>query len=142
MAALGLAFVLPAGAQTTSTLSGKLVDIITYVTQDHNMSAMKGDHAMAGGDHAMAGDDHAMTADHAMAGDDHAMTADHAMAMAPASCPALGVVSSKGKVTLVSAKAGSATAADLCKKLNADVTLTGTLYTQAGTTVFVVSSAN
>jgi hypothetical protein len=125
VAALGVAFVLPAGAQTNSTISGKLVDLVTYVTRDHNMSAMKGDHAMAmaGGDHAMAG-------------------GDHAMAMAPASCPALGVVSSKGKVILVSAEQGSATAKDLCSKLNANVTLTGTSYSQGGATVFVVTSSN
>lgn len=127
--ALGLALVLPAGAQTNSTLSGKLVDIVTYVTKDHNMGAMKGDHAMAGDDHAMA------AGDHAMAG------GDHAMAMASASCAALGVVSSKGKVILVSAEQGSATAKDLCTKVNSNVTLTGASYSQGGTTVFVVTSA-
>jgi hypothetical protein len=144
VAALSVAFVLPAGAQTNSTISGKLVDLVTYVTKDHNMGAMKGDHAMAGGDHAMAGGDHAMAGgDHAMAGSDHAMAgSDHAMAMAPASCPALGVVSSKGKVTMVSAEQGSATAKNLCAKLDANVTLTGTWYNQGGTSVFLVTSAN
>jgi hypothetical protein len=141
VAALGVAFALPAGAQTSATISGKLVDLVTYVTSDHKMGAMKGGDAMAGGDHAMAmaGDDHAM------AGGDHAMAmagGDHAMAMAPASCPALGVVTSKGKVIMVSAEPGSATAKDLCSKLNANVTLTGTTYNQGGTSVFVVSSAN
>jgi hypothetical protein len=173
VAALGVAFVLPAGAQTNSTISGKLVDLVTYVTRDHNMSAMKGDHAMAGGDHAMAGGDHAMAGgdhamaggdhamaggdhamaggdhamaggDHAMAGGDHAMAGgDHAMAGGDhASCPSLGVVSSKGKVIMVSAQQGSATAKDLCAKLNANVTLTGTYYSQGGTSVFLVTSAN
>jgi hypothetical protein len=139
VAALGIAFVLPVGAQTNSTISGKLVDLVTYVTGDHKMGAMKSGDAMAGGDHAMASGDHAM----AMAGGDHAMAGDdHAMAMAPASCPALGVVSSKGKVILVSAEQGSATAKDLCSKLNANVTLTGTSYSQGGATVFVVTSSN
>ena len=148
---LGIVLALPAGAQTTSTISGKLVDIVTYVSKDHNMGAMKGDHAMASGDHAMASGDHAMassdhamaSSDNAMAGGDHAMAGgDHAMATAPASCPPLGIVSSTGKVILVSAEQGSSTAKDLCKKLNAAVTLTGTTYTQGGTTVFLVSSAN
>jgi hypothetical protein len=159
VAALGVAFVLPAGAQTNTTISGKLVDLVTYVTRDHNMAAMKGDHAMAGGDHAMAGGDHAMAGgdhamaggdhamaggDHAMAGGDHAMAGDdHAMAGGDhASCPPLGVVSSKGKVIMVSAQQGSATAKDLCAKLNANVTLTGTYYSQGGTSVFLVTSAN
>ena len=146
VAALGVALVLPAGAQTNSTISGKLVDLVTYVTSDHKMGAMKGNDAMAGGDHAMAGGDHAMASDDhamAMAGGDHAMAGgDHAMAMAPASCPALGVVSSKGRVIMVSAEPGSATAKDLCSKLNANVTLSGTTYNQGGATVFVVTSAN
>jgi hypothetical protein len=64
VAALGIAFVLPVGAQTNSTISGKLVDLVTYVTGDHKMGAMKSGDAMAGGDHAMASGDHAM----AMAG--------------------------------------------------------------------------
>jgi hypothetical protein len=130
VAALGVVFVLPAGAQSNAIISGKLVDLVTYVTRDHNMGAMKGDHAMAGGDHAMA-----------MAGDDHAMAGGD-QAMAPASCPPLGVVSSKGKVILVSAEQGSATAKDLCSKINANVTLNGTSYSQGGTTVFVVTSEN
>ena len=130
VAALGADLVLPAGAQTNSTISGKLVDLVTYVTSDHKMGAMKGNDAMAGGDHAMAGGDHAMAG------------GDHAMAMAPTSCPALGVVSSKGKVIMVSAAPDSATAKDLCSKLNANVTLTGTTYNQGGTSVFVVTSAN
>jgi hypothetical protein len=144
IATLSISLTLPAGAQTTSTISGKLIDVVTYVTKDHNMGAMKSDHAMAGGDNAMAGGDHAMAGgDHAMAGGDHAMAGgDHAMAMAPASCPSLGIVSSKGRVILVSAEQGSSTAKDLCNKLNADVKLTGTAYTQGGTTVFVVSSTN
>jgi hypothetical protein len=130
VAALGVVFVLPAGAQSNAIISGKLVDLVTYVTRDHHMGAMKGDHAMAGGDHAMA-----------MAGDDHAMAGGD-QAMAPASCPPLGVVSSKGKVILVSAEQGSATAKDLCSKINANVTLNGTSYSQGGTTVFVVTSEN
>lgn len=120
---LSISFALPADAQTTSTISGKLVDIVTYLTKDHNMGTMKSDHAMAGGNNAMAGD-------------------DHAMAMAPASCPSLGIILSKGKVILVSAEQGSSTAEVLCSKLNTDVKLTGIAYTQGGTTVFVVSSAN
>jgi hypothetical protein len=133
---LSISFAPPAGAQTTSTISGKLIDIVTYVTKVHNIGAMKSDHAMAGGDNAMA------RGDHAMADGDNAMAGDHAMAMVPASCPSLGIVSSEGKVILVSPEQGSSTAKNLCNKLNADVKLTGTAYTQGDTTVFVVSSAN
>ncbi|HEY5341444.1 MAG TPA: hypothetical protein VIK27_10485 [Candidatus Aquilonibacter sp.] len=126
IASLSLALALPAGAQSTSTISGKLVDIATYVTKDHNMDAMKGEHAMAG-DHAMAG------GDHAMAGGGHAM--------APASCPPLGVVSTSGRVIMVAAQQGSPTAKELCAQINGNVTLVGTTYSQGGTTVFLVSSA-
>jgi len=133
IASLSLALALPAGAQSTSTISGKLVDIATYVTKDHNMDAMKGEHAMAG-DHAMAGGDHAMAGgDHAMAGGGHAM--------APASCPPLGVVSTSGRVIMVAAQQGSPTAKELCAQINGNVTLVGTTYSQGGTTVFLVSSA-
>jgi hypothetical protein len=135
LAALTIALAIPAGAQTSSTLSGKLVDFATYVTKDHNMDAMKGDHAMKGGDHAMAG------GDHAMAGGDHAMAGgDHAMAGAPESCPALGLVSSSRKIVIVAAQQGSATAKELCAKVNADVTLTGVTYSQGGSSVFLVNS--
>jgi hypothetical protein len=149
---LSVAFALPALAQSNSTLSGKLVDFTTYITKDHNMDAMKGDHAMAmaGGDHAMAAGDHAMSGDHAMAsGDqamaagDHAMSGDHAMASGDAMatvCPALGIVSGSNKIVMVAAQQGSATAKDLCAKLNSTVTLTGAVYSQGGSSVFLVSS--
>ena len=119
---LSISLALPAGAQTTSTISGKLIDIVTYVTKDHNMDVMKSARAIAGGNNAIAG-------------------GDHAMAIAPALGPTLGIVSPKGKIILVSAEQGSPTAKNLCNKLNVDAKLTGAVYAQGGTTVFVVSSA-
>ena len=40
--ALGLGLSASAGAQANTTLTGKLVDIATYITKDHNMDAMHG----------------------------------------------------------------------------------------------------
>ena len=120
--ALAAAFIigtLPALAQTTSTLSGKLVDVATYVTKDHNMDAMQG---------AMKGETM-----HSDAKKSEAMKDEH---MGP--CPALGLVTAKGAIYLVVTQMESAAGASLCKKMNSAVTLSGKLYSQGGMNVILV----
>ncbi|MBV8601691.1 MAG: hypothetical protein JO359_09045 [Candidatus Eremiobacteraeota bacterium] len=111
-----------ATAQTAGTLTGKVVDVATYVTKDHNMDSMKG-HAMSGGDHAMGSSSMGSMKDEGMKPE----------------CGMLGVLAN-GKITLVSTQMGSETAAALCKSLNKTVTLSGKSYTEAGMTVFLVDS--
>jgi len=144
-AALLGATLVPATAASTTTVSGKVVDLVSYMTKDHSMNsmshgAMAGDHAMAGG--AMAGG--AMAGDHAMASPAAgAMAGDHAMAggaMAAASCPTLGLVTAAGKVYSLGTHDGDATQGELCKKLNAQVSVTGTVFSEGGSTVFLVAS--
>ncbi len=131
---LMLALTIPSAAQETS-VTGKLVDVATYVTRDHNMDSM---HAMKGG--SMSGD-HAMSgaspgADHAMSGD--SIKGDHMTAAA--ACPPLGIVTDAGRVYAVATQMGVSMKSDLCKKLDSTVSLTGKLYTQGGMSVFLVTT--
>lgn len=134
----------PAGAQPSApqstSMTGKIVDLATYVTRDHNMDAMKTGHAMASGamkgaamkGAAMKGD--AMKGD-AMKGD--AMKGDAAMSDA---CPAmLGIVTTTGRAYPLAFQQGGTTAAAACKHVGSTATLTGKAYTQGGTTVLLVS---
>ncbi len=118
--ALSFGFGAAGVAAQTSTMSGKLVDIATYITHDHNMDSM---HAMSGG---------AMSGDHMMAGasakDDH---------MSARTCPTLGLVTSLGRVYLVATQMGASNNANLCKKINTAVTLSGKVYSQGGMNVLL-----
>ncbi|GAC1583567.1 MAG: hypothetical protein NVS3B28_03230 [Candidatus Velthaea sp.] len=115
-----------ASAQATS-LTGKVVDLATYVTRDHNMDAM---HGSMKGD-AMKGD--AMKGD-AMKGD--AMKGD---AMHESACPeVLGLATTSGKTYVLATQMGSSKRADLCKAIGKTTTLNGKSYSQGGTTVFLV----
>jgi pentapeptide MXKDX repeat protein len=143
-----------ANAQTSTTISGKIVDLATYVTHDHNMDAMKG-HAMK--DDAMHGDamhGDAMQGDathgDAMQGDamhTDAMHADamHADAMhadtmhGSSTCPAsLGLVTSAGRVYLLATQAGSAQTQTLCKEIGKTVSVAGTVFSQGGMSALLV----
>ncbi len=140
-AALGLGLSASAGAQSNTTLTGKLVDIATYMTKDHNMDAMHGMKGEAAKGDAMKGDamkGDAMKGD-AMKGDamkGDAMKGDHAAA----DCPALGLVTSSGKVFFVASQMGTPMGASLCKKVNSNVTLSGAGYSQAGASLRLVSA--
>jgi hypothetical protein len=114
--ALTLALPIVASAVEVTTLSGKLVDVATYVTHDHNMDSM----------HAMKGD--------AMKGD--AMKGE---AMEKA-CPTLGLVSDSGRVYLVSTQMGESLESKLCKKIDAKVSLAGKVFEQGGMSVLLVSA--
>jgi len=109
--ALTLALPIVASAVEVTTLSGKLVDVATYVTHDHNMDSM----------HAMKGD--------AMKGE----------AMEKA-CPTLGLVSDSGRVYLVSTQMGESLESKLCKKIDAKVSLAGKVFEQGGMSVLLVSA--
>ena len=136
-AALTLALAPPVAAATpVSDVTGKLVDVATYVTHDHNMDSM---HVMAG-DHSMKGD--SMKGD-SMKGD--SMKGDHMMSDVSAKehaavCPALGVVTDAGRVYLVATQMGQALGADLCRHINSTVTLSGRIFAQGGTSVFLVKA--
>ncbi|GAC1535243.1 MAG: hypothetical protein NVS2B17_05340 [Candidatus Velthaea sp.] len=125
-----------ASAQATS-LTGKVVDLATYVTRDHNMDAMhgsmKGD-AMKGD--AMKGD--AMKGD-AMKGDAMKGDAMKGDAMHESACPeVLGLATTSGKTYVLATQMGSSKRADLCKAIGKTTTLNGKSYSQGGTTVFLV----
>ena len=134
-----------ASAQVTTTLSGKIVDLATYVTKDHNMDAMHGDAMKGGAMHgdamkgdAMKGD--AMKGD-AMKGDatkGDAMKGDAMKGDHDAACPALGLVTAKGSVYLLATQMGTSEAGALCKKLNTTAALTGAIYSKGGVNVFLV----
>lgn len=131
-AALTLALAPPVAAATpVSDVTGKLVDVATYVTHDHNMDSM---HMMAS-DHSMKGE--------SMKGD--SMKGEHMMSDASAKghaavCPALGVVTDAGRVYLVATQMGQALGADLCRHINSTVTLSGRIFAQGGTSVFLVKA--
>jgi hypothetical protein len=135
-----------ATAQTPATLTGKVVDVATYVTRDHNMdSMMKSSPAMPGG-HEMAA---STTGNHMMPGaSPAAMSNDHAMSASmpdnhgmndttKEECRMLGLLAN-GHITLLSSQMGSDVAARLCGKLNKTIVITGKSYSQSGTTVFLV----
>ena len=141
-AALTLALAPPVAAATpVSDVTGKLVDVATYVTHDHNMDSM---HMMAS-DHSMKGE--SMKGD-SMKGDSmkgESMKGDHMMSDASAKghaavCPALGVVTDAGRVYLVATQMGQALGADLCRHINSTVTLSGRIFAQGGTSVFLVKA--
>lgn len=131
VAALCLLGALAAVAQNApTTLAGKIVDFSDYMTHDHNMDAMKGSmmgHAMASPETMMG---HAMASPGAMA--------PHAMATGNP-CRILGILTASGKVYPLVTQEGSSMPATLCSRLNANVTLTGTVYTTASESVFLVS---
>jgi hypothetical protein len=117
----GLAFAafvampLPAQAET---VSGKIVDLATYVTRDHNMDAM---HA------SMPGKSSAMM---------------HEGAMMPHACPpALGLVTNNGVgLYLLVTQMDTKTAETLCRNLDKNVTVSGTTYEKSGLRALLVSS--
>ena len=119
--ALTLALPIVASAVEVTTLSGKLVDVATYVTHDHNMDSM----------HAMKGD--------AMKGDAMKGGAMKGEAMEKA-CPTLGLVSDSGRVYLVSTQMGESLESKLCKKIDAKVSLAGKVFEQGGMSVLLVSA--
>lgn len=103
-----------AQAQTATTLSGKIVDLASYVTHDHNMESTKMGHAT--GD-AMKGGD----------------------AMMKSSCPAsLGLVTSAGRVYLLASRTGSAQEQDLCRQLGKTATVSGSIFSLGGMTALLV----
>lgn len=138
---------------SAATLDGKVVDLGTYLTHDHNMDAMHGHAAMANhtamaghdamaGHTAMAGHD-AMAGHTAMAGHD-AMAGHTAMAAHDAmgaACPTLGLVTNAGGTYLLVTQMGSSTSAALCKKVGQSVHLDGTAYSQNGMRAFLVAGA-
>ncbi len=102
-----------------STLSGKIVDLATYVTHDHNMDAMKMSHS---------------TSDIAMKGD-----AMHAESTAVTNCPAsLGLVTSSGRVYLLATQMGSTKAQALCTQMGKTASISGTVFSQGGMTALLV----
>ena len=135
-----------ASAQTAGTLTGKIVDIATYVTKDHNMDSMKaGDHGASGAMPSDHGASDTMSSDHGSSGStarDHAMSrsmsGDHAMGHAE-ECHMVGLLAN-ATITLLSTQMGSSTGAALCARLNKTATITGKSYSQAGITVFLVDS--
>ncbi len=132
---LALALALPTSAQEATAVTGKLVDIATYVTHDHNMDsmqAMKHD-SMSG--KAMAHG--SQMADHAMSGSmsGGSMKGGH---MASTACPAMGIVDDAGRVYLVATQMETSKGRDLCRKMNSKVSLAGKLYTQGGMSVLLV----
>jgi hypothetical protein len=101
-------------AQTATTISGKVVDLATYMTRDHNMDAMKMSHSMSTDSMRSEG-------------------------MAASSCPAtLGLVTSSGRVYLLATQMGSAKAETLCKSVGQTASLSGTVYTHGGMTALLV----
>ena len=109
-----------ASAETTSTLSGKIVDVATYVTSDRNMDSMK----MKQHGSVVSG----------------SMNDDHTMGMGTKEeCRTLGVLS-QGRLTLLAAQIGSQMSSALCTALGRTATVSGRTYTRAGVTVFLVES--
>jgi hypothetical protein len=109
--------VMPLAAQA-ETVSGKIVDLATYVTRDHNMDAM---HA------SMRGKSSAMM---------------HEGTMMTRACPStLGLVTNNGVgLYLLVTQMGTKTAETLCKNLDKNVTVSGTTYEKSGVRALLVSS--
>lgn len=127
-----------AHAQTTATVSGKIVDLATFMTHDHNMDSMKPSHDAMSGD-GMHAD--SMKSD-SMGSSSMSSDSMHGSTMAAASCPAtLALVTGSGKVYLLVTEmgtAGSARAQALCKFLGTTTSLSGSVYTQGGMTALLV----
>jgi hypothetical protein len=117
----GLAFAAFAAvplAVHAETFSGKIVDLATYVTRDHNMDAMHAAMPEKSGGAMHEGD-----------------------MMAHACPPALGLVTNNGGgLYLLVTQMGTKTAGTLCKNLDKNVTLSGTPYEKSGLRAFLVSS--
>jgi hypothetical protein len=103
---------------SAETFSGKVVDLATYVTRDHNMDAMRG--AMG---HAMKGSMHGGSP------------------MGHACPPTLGLVAHGGvSLYLLVTQMGSKTGDALCKLVDKTVTLDATPYEQGGIRALLVST--
>jgi len=112
-----------ADAQTATTFSGKIVDLATYITRDHNMDAMK----MHPGN-MKSGE---------MQGD--SMHGDTTKSDAASNCPStLGLVTSAGRIYLLATQMGSSAMQSLCKRIGKATSLSGTAYTQGGMSVLLV----
>ena len=112
------AFVAGPVAARAETVSGKIVDLATYVTRDHNMDAM----------HASM--------------PSKSSGSMHEGAMMPHACPpTLGLVTNNGGgLYLLVTQMGTKTAETLCKKLDKNVTLSGTTYEKNGLQALLVSA--
>ena len=118
----GLAFAAftagPLAAQA-ETVSGKIVDLATYVTRDHNMDAM----------HA------------SMPSTSSGSMHEGAMMMPHACPPTLGLVTNNGGgLYLLVTQMGTKTVETLCKKLDKNVTVNGTTYEKSGLRALLVSA--
>jgi hypothetical protein len=117
----GLAFAAFAAlplAVHAETISGKIVDLGTYVTRDHNMDAM---HTSMPG---------------------KSRGAVHGGAMIPHACPpTLGLVTNNGAgLYLLVTQMGTNVTGTLCKSLDKNVTVSGTTYEKSGLRALLVSS--
>jgi hypothetical protein len=107
-------------AVQAETVSGKIVDLATYVTMDHNKDAMHTSMSSKSGG------------------------AMHEGAMMARACPpVLGLVTNDhvGLYLLVT-RMGTKTAETLSKKLDQNVTIKGTTYEKSGLSALLVSSAS
>jgi hypothetical protein len=120
-----VAFAAGPSVARAETFSGKVVDLATYVTRDHNMDSMHG--SMGGAMHG------------SMPGKGGAM---HEGAMAAHPCPpTLGLATNDGAgLYLLVTQMGSKTAQLLCKKLDKSVAIGGTAYEKNGLRALLVSS--